>query len=98
MIVEKIYNFDEILIEDMKFPMTLPEYHKKIITNIIRETHQFLLKGIIDPVIVTGIEGYCMISESKSFSYTNGSVSVGLLMGKVVYYDLRLEPNELLRH
>lgn len=104
MIIEKTYNFNDIPIEDMKFPMTLREYHKKIITNIIRETHQFLLKeGIIDPVIITGLDGYLMFQDQPNLHYSNNLLPItnhiehiGLLVGKDLYYDIRLKPDKVL--
>ena len=102
MIIEKTYMFDEIPIEENKFPMTLRDYHRTIITKFIKEGYEFYKKGISDYVIVTGIDGILAIEDHSAFSINpayylqNISAPRGLLSGKTVYYDIRLEADKVI--
>jgi hypothetical protein len=106
MIINKTYDFYNIPKEDpfIGIVVTLKDYHRKILTNIMYNCNQFLLKGEIDPIIFTGVEGCSMIQDSAGFSFSNllncktttYATCIGLLMGKDVYFDLRLEANEVI--
>jgi hypothetical protein len=65
MIIEKTYDFDNIPKKYYQTPITLREYHRTILTNIIKQGHAFILKGYNNHVIVTGIEGYVMLEDQR---------------------------------
>lgn len=105
MIIEKTYNFDDIPKEYYNTPITLRDYHRTILANIIRQGHEFLLKGYMNHVIVTGSEGYVMLEDQAGFfvnpispiNFVNNHIEkIGMLMAKDVYYDSTLEPNKVI--
>lgn len=104
MIIEKFYNFDEIPKGDWKFPITLREYQRKIQMDIIKQTNLIVMKGEFDPVVFVGIEGFIMLLDQTGFleNKVNKDIIniyteyVGLLTGRKVYYDNRLESNKVI--
>ena len=56
MIIEKTYNFNDVSKEYIGY-LTLRDYHKTILTDIIKQCNEFLLKGYMNHVIIVGIEG-----------------------------------------
>ena len=106
MIIEKTYDFDNIdnIPKEYIEYFTLRDYHRTILTDIIKQCHPFTLKGYINHVIVVGIEGFAMLQDQSNFFVSpisrkfiiNHFEKVGMLMGKDVYYDLTLESNKVI--
>lgn len=100
MIIEKKYSFDKVP-DDGHYTkyMTLKDYHRKILENIIKTSYEVQESTSLQGVIFVGLEGASMIQDAGGFSFNNISKSsngryyapIGYLMGKDIYYDLRLE-------
>jgi hypothetical protein len=103
MIFEKTYNFNDVSKEYIGY-LTLRDYHKTILTDIIQQCHPFTLKGYIDHVIVVGAEGFSMLLDQSNFFvssmhskfYNDHFEKVGMLLDKNVYYDLTLKSNKVI--
>lgn len=102
MITEKEYDFYNYTKKNDFF--SLKDHHRTIITDVMRSVNRCIIGKNFHPIIVVGIEGLVMLDDMAGFNYTSPKMILnnslirfeGLLFGRQVYSDLRLQPNKIL--
>jgi hypothetical protein len=87
MIIEKKYNTREVPIDKVFY--TLNDYHRTIITNIMKESYKFH-----NPIIVVGMEIMLILESNPAFSSifpNKRSNYIGKLMNHDIYLDYNID-------
>ena len=102
MIIEKTYDFNTIPSGYTHY--TIRDYHRTIITNIMKNCYEIMksTNNNTQPIVFIGAECYNIledqsyfISKADSVPITENIHSIGSIMGRITYYDNRLEINKV---